>query len=172
MQAIRDLGIADNTLVVWTTDNGAWIDAWPDAGYTPFRGMKGTPFEGGFRVPASPGGRAISSLARQHGHMVPHGLVAHFRRLAGLEPPPHEWKDNNGNSIIFDGIDLSDSLLGNGPGKREDFFYFNDQEFGGLRVKNYKMLFTAKDSWIGPEAAAQASRPSTTSGGTLASSTT
>ena len=51
LQAIRDAGIAENTLVVWTTDNGAWIDAWPDAGYTPFRGMKGTAFEGGFRVP-------------------------------------------------------------------------------------------------------------------------
>jgi len=52
VQAIRDLGLAENTLVVWTTDNGAWIDAWPDAGYTPFRGMKGSSFEGGFRVPA------------------------------------------------------------------------------------------------------------------------
>jgi len=52
VQAIRELGIDQNTLVVWTTDNGAWIDAWPDAGYTPFRGMKGSSFEGGFRVPA------------------------------------------------------------------------------------------------------------------------
>ena len=52
VQAIRDLGLAENTLVVWTTDNGAWIDAWPDAGYTPFRGMKGSSFEGGVRVPA------------------------------------------------------------------------------------------------------------------------
>jgi arylsulfatase A-like enzyme len=52
VQAIRDAGIAENTLIIWTTDNGAWVDAWPDAGYTPFRGEKGTPFEGGFRVPA------------------------------------------------------------------------------------------------------------------------
>jgi arylsulfatase A-like enzyme len=42
VQALRDLGIADNTVVVWTTDNGAWLDACPDAGYTPFRGMKGS----------------------------------------------------------------------------------------------------------------------------------
>ena len=42
VQALKDLGIADNTVVVWTTDNGAWLDAWPDAGYTPFRGMKGS----------------------------------------------------------------------------------------------------------------------------------
>jgi hypothetical protein len=72
-------------------------------------------------------------------------------RLAGLEVPPREWTDNAGNPIIFDGIDLSDSLLGRGPGARDDFFYFDAQEFGGLRVKNYKMVFTAKDTWLGPQ---------------------
>jgi arylsulfatase A-like enzyme len=152
VQAIRDLGIAENTLVVWTTDNGAWVDAWPDAGYTPFRGMKGTPFEGGFRVPA---------IAWWPGHIKPGtvnmDIFSHMdwwptvARLAGLEPPPHEWKDNNGNGIIFDGIDLSDSLLSKGPGKRTSFFYFADQSFGALRVKNYKMLFTPKDTWMGPD---------------------
>lgn len=152
IQAIRDAGIAENTLVVWTTDNGAWIDAWPDAGYTPFRGMKGTPFEGGFRVPA---------LAWWPGHIKPGSvnmdMFSHmdwwptFAKLAGLAPPPRQWKDNSGNPIIFDGIDLSPSLLGAEPGKRDSFVYFNGLEFGGIRVKNYKMLFTAKDSWLGPE---------------------
>jgi arylsulfatase A-like enzyme len=152
VQAIRDLGIDQNTLVVWTTDNGAWIDAWPDAGYTPFRGMKGSSFEGGFRVPA---------IAWWPGHIKP-GTVnmdmwSHmdwwptFAKLAGLEPPPHDWKDNDGNPIIFDGIDLSESLLGTGPGKRDTFIYFNDQSFGGVRVKNFKALYTAKDTWLGQE---------------------
>lgn len=152
VQALRDLGLADDTLVVWTTDNGAWIDAWPDAGYTPFRGMKGTPFEGGFRVPA---------IAWWPGHIAP-GMVntdlfSHmdwwptFARLAGLEPPPHIWKDNQGHPIVFDGIDLSDSLLGKGPGQRHRFIYFNDQIFGGIRVGDYKALFTAKDTWLGPD---------------------
>jgi arylsulfatase len=74
-----------------------------------------------------------------------------FAKLAGLEPPPHDWKDNDGKPIIFDGIDLSDSLLGTGPGKRDYFIYFNDQSFGGIRVKNYKTLYTAKDTWLGQE---------------------
>jgi hypothetical protein len=43
---------------------------------------------------------------------------------------------------------LSDSLLGTGPGKRDYFIYFNDQSFGGIRVKNYKTLYTAKDTWL------------------------
>jgi len=52
MAALKEAGIDDNTIVVWTTDNGAWIDTWPDAGETPFRGEKSSTFEGGFRVPA------------------------------------------------------------------------------------------------------------------------
>jgi len=74
-----------------------------------------------------------------------------FAKLAGLEPPPHDWKDNDGNPIIFDGIDLSESLLGTRPGKRDNFIYFNDQSFGGVRVKNFKALYTAKDTWLGQE---------------------
>jgi arylsulfatase len=154
VQAIRDAGIADNTIVVWTTDNGAWIDAWPDAGYTPFRGEKGSSYEGGFRVPA---------IAWWPGHIkagtVNMDMFSHmdwwptFAKLAGLEPPPHDWKDNNGAPIIFDGIDLSDSLLGTGPGKRESFIYFNDQSFGGIRVKNYKTLYNAKTPGLAPSSA-------------------
>lgn len=151
VQTIRDLGLAENTLIVWTTDNGAWVDAWPDAGYTPFRGEKGTPFEGGFRVPA---------IAWWPGHIKPGtvgtDLMSHmdwwptFAHLAGLEPPPHEWQDNAGKPIIFDGIDQTDYLLGQGPGKRDDFIFYNDNSFGGVRYKQYKFLFTAKDTWLGP----------------------
>ena len=52
MDRLRELGMDKNTLVVYTTDNGAWQDVYPDAGYTPFRGTKGTVREGGNRVPA------------------------------------------------------------------------------------------------------------------------
>ena len=50
LDAIRQY--APNTIVILTADNGAWLDAWPDAGTTPFRGEKGSAFEGGWRVPA------------------------------------------------------------------------------------------------------------------------
>ena len=49
---VRELGIAENTLIIWTTDNGAWQDVYPDCGYTPYRRTKGTDYEGGSRVPA------------------------------------------------------------------------------------------------------------------------
>ena len=110
-----DPNIRDNTIIVWTTDNGAWIDAWPDAGYTPFRGEKGSCYEGGFRVPA---------IAWWPGHIkagsVATGMMSHmdwwptFSALADVpedQRPKRFWKDNLGKPIIFDGIDQSDYIL-------------------------------------------------------------
>jgi arylsulfatase A-like enzyme len=151
VQAIRDAGIAENTLVIWTTDNGAWVDAWPDGGYTPFRGEKGSPFEGGFRVPAIawwPGKIKPGSVNTDiFSHMDWWPTIA---ALIGEQPPPRQWKDNEGKPIIFDGVDLSDSLLSRGPGKRDSFIFFASQVFSGVRVKNFKALLTAKDTWLGP----------------------
>jgi arylsulfatase A-like enzyme len=152
VQAIRDAGLADNTLVIWMPDNGAWVDVWPDAGYTPFRGAKGTNFEAGFRIPA---------IAWWPGH-IPAGtrcdeIVANMdvfptaARLAGLPAPPHIWKDKAGKAMVFDGLDQTDLFLGKGPSKRESFIYFEDQNYGGIRLGAYKMLFTQRDTWLGPK---------------------
>jgi arylsulfatase A-like enzyme len=151
MQAVRDAGIAENTLVVWTTDNGAWVDAWPDAGYTPFRGMKGSSYEGGYRVPA---------MAWWPGHIKPgttaNQMMSHmdwwptFVKLAGGTPPTRIFKDNNGKDIVFDGVENTEFILGKGPSNRDHFFYVTDLAFGGLRVNNFKLLYTAKDTWLGP----------------------
>jgi arylsulfatase len=99
--------------------------------------MKGPPFEGGYRAPAIawwPGKiKAGSVNMDMFSHMNWWPTLA---RTAGFEAPPREWKDNEGQPIIFDGIDQSDSLLSKGPGKRETFLYFNDQSFGGVRVEH------------------------------------
>lgn len=152
LQAIRDAGISEDTLVVWTTDNGAWIDAWPDAGYTPFRGMKGTSFEGGFRCPAIvwwPGHIEAGGVANQ---MMSHmDWWPTFVKLAGGTPPTRITKDNSGNDIVFDGIENSDYILGKSEkSNRNSFIYINDLSFGGLRINNFKALYTAKDTWLGP----------------------
>ena len=152
VQAVKDAGIDEDTLIIWTTDNGAWVDAWPDAGYTPFRGEKGSGYEGGFRCPA---------MARWPGKIKP-GTVATemmshmdwwptFAGLIGAEAPPHIWKDNDGKPIVFDGVDNSQYLLGQGPSKRDQFFYYTDQSFAGVRVNQYKFMFTTKDTWLGTE---------------------
>ncbi len=150
VQAIRDAGIAENTLVIWMPDNGAWVDVWPDSGYTPFRGAKGTNFEAGFRIPA---------IAWWPGH-IPAGvrcdeIVANMdvfptaARLAGLPVPPHIWKDKAGKPMVFDGVDQTDLLLGKGPSKRDSFIYFEDQDLGGIRLGAYKLLYTQRDTWLG-----------------------
>jgi arylsulfatase len=150
VQAVRDAGIDENTLIVWTSDNGAWVDAWPDAGYTPFRGEKGSGYEGGFRCPAIarwPGRIAAGTVATE---MMSHmDWWPTFAGLLGLEPPPHLWKDDDGKAIVFDGVDNSAYLLGKGPSQRHTFFYYTDQSFVGVRVENYKFLFTTKDTWLG-----------------------
>ncbi|MFZ5865044.1 MAG: arylsulfatase [Thermodesulfobacteriota bacterium] len=149
VQAIRDAGIAENTLVVWFPDNGAWVDVWPDAGYTPFRGAKGTNFEAGFRIPA---------IVWWPGH-VPAGvrcdeIVANMdifptvAKLAGLPVPSHVWQDKAGKPMIFDGVDQTDLFLGKGPSKRDSFIYFEDQDFGGIRMGNYKAIYTQRDTWL------------------------
>ena len=100
MDKLRDLGLDKNTLVFYTTDNGAWQDVYPDAGYTPFRGTKGTVREGGNRVPAIavwPG--TIKPGMRNHDIVGGLDLMATFAALAGVKLPQ---KDREGKPIIFD----------------------------------------------------------------------
>jgi arylsulfatase len=109
LKAIKELGIEKETIVLWTTDNGPWIDAYPDAGYTPFRAAKGSTFEGAFRVPAF-----IWAPGRVNPGTVNNDIIGHIDAwptlagLAGLTPPPHgAWTGNDGQPIYFDGIDQS-----------------------------------------------------------------
>ena len=74
MDKIRALGLDKNTYVFWTTDNGAWQDVYPDAGYTPFRGTKGTVREGGNRVPSLAWGPGIKAGIEELRHRRRTGL--------------------------------------------------------------------------------------------------
>ncbi|XHR29511.1 MAG: arylsulfatase [Chthoniobacteraceae bacterium] len=153
VQAIRDAGLSENTIVIWTTDNGPWVDAFPDAGYTPFRAAKGTAFEGGWRVPAM-----MWAPGRIQPGTVLNGMMSHMdiwpttAAMAGMNPPPHgEWKDNNGKPIFFDGIDNSAYVTGKAQeSARKTWIYINGVHFGGIRYGQWKFVWTAKDTWLGP----------------------
>src|SRR6266403_3324156 len=83
---------APNTIVIVTADNGAWQDAYPDAGTTPFRGEKGTPFEGGWRVPAIMWWPNHIPAGVQYGEMMSHiDAWSTLATMVGLTPPPHDW---------------------------------------------------------------------------------
>ena len=102
-------GLLEKTIVIVTADNGAWLDAYPDAGTIPFRGEKGSAFEGGWRVPGIMWWPNHVPAGAKYGEMMSHiDCWATLAAMVGLTPPPHgEWKDNNGKPIYFDSIDNS-----------------------------------------------------------------
>jgi len=163
MDAIR--AEAPNTIVITTADNGAWQDAWPDAGTHPYRGEKGTPYEAGWRVPG---------IMWWPGHIpadvVYHDMMSHIdcwatlASMVGLTPPRHgEWVDNNGKPIYFDSIDNSAYILGKAKhSARKSWIYINGEALGAVRADigddpnnpdvniAWKYVYTAKDTWLGP----------------------
>jgi arylsulfatase A-like enzyme len=163
MDAVREH--APNTIVIITADNGAWQDAWPDAGTSPFRGEKGSAFEGGWRVPGIVWWPDhVPAGSRPHEMMSHIDAWATLARMAGLEPPPAEWTGDDGKPIYFDSIDNSAYVLGTAPhSARDTWVYIDGETFGGVRadiggdpenpglVIAWKYLYTAKDTWLGPE---------------------
>ncbi|WP_108661215.1 arylsulfatase [Acuticoccus kandeliae] len=144
LEKLDELGLADNTVVFYTVDNGAWQDVYPDAGYTPFRGTKGTVREGGNRVP---------SMVRWPGHVkggtrsddIVGGLdlMATFAAIAGTELPKN---DREGQPIIFDSYDMTPVWTGEGTPNRKEWFYFTEDELtpGAVRYGNFKFVFNLR----------------------------
>jgi len=143
MDKVRALGLDKNTYVFWTSDNGAWQDVYPDAGYTPFRGTKGTVREGGVRVPSIAWGPGIKPGSRNYDIVGGLDYMATFAALAGVKLPE---KDREGQPIIFDSYDMAPLLFGNGKWGRTSWFYFTEDELtpGAARVGNYKAVFNLR----------------------------
>lgn len=149
-----------------TADNGAWQDAYPDAGTHPFRGEKGSSFEAGWRVPGLMWWPDHIPAGAKYGEMMTHiDCWATLATMVGLTPPPHgEWKDNNGKPIYFDSIDNSAYILGKADhSARRSWVYVDGENFNAIRVDiaghpkepwvniAWKYTWTAKDSWLGPQ---------------------
>lgn len=144
MDKLKELGFDENTLVFYTTDNGAWQDVYPDAGYTPLRGTKGTVREGGNRVPAIaiwPG--KIKPGVKNHDILGGLDFMATFASVAGEKLPE---KDLAGEPIIFDSHDMTPVLTGTGKSDRKEWFFFTENELspGAARVGNYKAAFNLR----------------------------
>jgi arylsulfatase len=164
MEAIR--AEAPDTIVILTADNGAWQDAYPDAGTTPFRGEKGTAFEGGWRVPGLMWWPGHIPAGAKYDEMMSHiDAWSTLAAMVGLTPPPHgAWTGNDGKPIYFDSIDNSAYILGKARhSARKSWIYIDGESFLGARAdvdgdpKNpdlniaWKYLWTAKDTWLGTE---------------------
>jgi arylsulfatase A-like enzyme len=149
LKAVDDLGIANNTIVLYTTDNGPHQNSWPDAGTTPFRSEKNTNWEGAFRVP---------SMIRWPGRIQP-GSVSN-EIVSGLDWLPtlmaaagdadikekllkgHQ-AGNKTFKVHLDGYNQLPYLTGQQPrSARKEFFYFNDDgDIVALRYENWKVVF-------------------------------
>jgi arylsulfatase len=156
LKYVKDNGLDDNTIIVFTTDNGAENFTWPDGGQTPFAGGKGTALEGGFRVPA---------LIRWPGK-VPAGKVENsiisgldwFPTLVAAAGNPDITAEllkgkKMGDStykVHLDGYNQMDLITGKGPSKRNEIFYFTESTLSAVRINDFKYRFTDQpDGWLG-----------------------
>ncbi len=132
IQTLKDLDIDDQTVVLFTSDNGPWLSFRTHGGSAgPLRAGKGTNFEGGQRVPTifwGPG-YVKPSVIDDMGSTL--DIINTFAKMAGIEPP---------NDRRMDGYDLSPLLLnGEGPSPRNEFFYWNRGELHAARLGKWKI---------------------------------
>jgi arylsulfatase len=146
---LDELGIADNTIVMYSTDNGAEVMSWPDGGTTPFRGEKDTNFEGGWRVPCAirwPGvikAGTVSNEIFSHTDMLP-TLAAAAGEPDAVEKLKKGYKSGNKTfKVHIDGYNLLPFLKGEvKENPRRGFLYWSDDgDLMALRVGNWKCTF-------------------------------
>jgi arylsulfatase A-like enzyme len=157
MKYVKDNGLDDNTIIAFSTDNGAENFTWPDGGQTPFAGGKGTALEGGFRVPA---------IIRWPGKIPPgkieNGIVSGldwfptFVAAAGYDGDVaadlRKGKEFGGRTykVHLDGYNQMDMLTGKGPSRRHEIFYITETTLGAVRIDDYKYRFTDQpNGWLG-----------------------
>jgi arylsulfatase len=154
LKKLDDLGIAGNTMVVFTTDNGVEKFSWPDGGTAPFRGEKGTTWEGGFRVPALvrwPGtikpGTIVNDVAAHEDWLPTFLAAASVPAIKEKLAQGHQSGDKT-FKVHLDGYDMTDLLSDKGPGKRKEILYFDDEgSLNALRYGDWKLHFAVKNSW-------------------------
>jgi len=156
MKYLKDNGFDDNTIVVFTTDNGAEVFTWPDGGTTPFAQSKGTVLEGGFRVPC---------ILRWPGHVpadsVQNGIFSGLdwfptflaaagnpditdQLLGGVKLGDRTYKNH------LDGYNQMAAITGKGPSARHEIFYLGESTVGAVRIDDYKYRFIDQPAgWLG-----------------------
>lgn len=153
LDKLDELGIADNTIVMYSTDNGAEVFTWPDGGTTMFAGEKATQWEGGFRVPTAirwPGviepGTIINDIGA-HEDMLPTLLAA--AGDAGVKEDLLKGKKvgNMTYKVHLDGYNLMPAFKGQGEWPRHEFLYWTDDgNVAALRYNNWKITFLRQNA--------------------------
>jgi len=160
MAKLKKDGMDDNTIVIFTTDNGAENFTWPDGGTTPFAMGKGTVMEGGFRVPAIirwPGKVPVNTVAN--------GIMSGmdwFPTLVAAAGNPNITAEllkgkqlgDTTYKVHLDGYDQTPMITGKGPSNRHEIFYFGESSLGAVRIDDYKYRFIEQPGgWMGAKLA-------------------
>jgi arylsulfatase len=161
LKKLDDLGVADDTIVIYTTDNGNELLMWPDGGYAPFRGEKGTTWEGGVRVPCLmrwpakvPGGRVSNGVQSHEDLFLTLATAAGFADLK--EQLKKGYKAANGTTykVHLDGYNNLEHWTGKSDkSARREYFYYDETDLMALRVDAWKMHIGVKKegSWWNPK---------------------
>jgi arylsulfatase len=156
MKYLADNGLENDTILGFTTDNGAENFTWPDGGQTPFAGGKGTGLEGGFRVPM---------ILRWPGH-TPEGKVENgimsgldwFPTLVAAAGNPNITEElkkgiqigDRTYKVHLDGYNQMDLICCKGPSNRHEIFYFTEGTLAAVRIYDFKYRFTDQpNGWLG-----------------------
>ncbi|MGJ7562255.1 arylsulfatase [Variovorax sp. GB1R11] len=154
LQKLDDLGVADNTVVVFTTDNGAEVLSWPDGGATPFRGEKDTNWEGGWRIPCVmrwPGviepGRVINDICSLQ-DFIPTFAAANGEADLVEKVKKGYTIGEKTYKVHLDGYNLLPFLAGKEDKcPRQGFLYWSDDgEMMAMRMGKYKIVFAEQRS--------------------------
>ena len=159
---LKELGLDENTIVMYSSDNGAEVFTWPDGGTTMFRGEKNTPYEGGYRVPTLikwPGtiepGTIINDIGA-HEDMLTTLLAAAGDETVKADLLDGRRVDGKKYKVHLDGYDLGPALRGEGPWPRKEFIYWTDDgSVAALRYGDWKISFLRQNGhgfhvWVEP----------------------
>jgi arylsulfatase len=149
LKKLDELGIADNTIVIWTTDNGAEVMSWPDGGTTPFRGEKNTNWEGGYRVPLVVRWPGVIKPGTEINDIVSHEDWLPTLMAAVGQPDVKDalLKGATVGGLNFkvhlDGYNLMPAFKGEAKEwPRKEFLYWTDDgDLAGLRYNQWKIVF-------------------------------
>lgn len=147
LDLLQELKIAENTIVVYTTDNGAMVSWWPDAGTTPFRSEKATTWEGGIRVPL---------LIRWPGRIKPgtvsNGIQSHedlfvtLAAAAGAADVAAQLRQSA--KVHIDGVNNLAHWTNGAPSARNSFIYYNESTLAAVRVGNWKSHLQVREGFF------------------------
>jgi arylsulfatase len=156
MKKLKDAGLDDDTIVVFTTDNGTEVFTWPDGGQTPFAQSKGTIMDGGFRAPAMirwpgkvPAGKVENGIISGL-DWFPTLVAAAGNANVGEELKAGKPIGEQTYKVHLDGYNQLDMITGKGPSNRNEIWYFGESELGAVRIGDFKYRFLDQPGgWLG-----------------------